>query len=70
MGLVWIQEMKRRAGMLGDNDEEEDLNSDDDEDDDGSTADNLRVFCVSSTEYQKLRNLLTDDGTAQVRLDQ
>lgn len=64
--------MKRRAGMLGDNEdeEEEDLCDDDEEDDAdiGSTAENLRVFCCSSTEYQKMRNLLTDDGVAQVRI--
>jgi len=65
--------MKRRAGMTAegeDPDEEDDGLRDDDGDDDegvGSSAENLRVFCCSSTEYQKMRNLLTDDGPPQVR---
>ncbi|XP_052816315.1 uncharacterized protein LOC128242920 isoform X2 [Mya arenaria] len=69
-----LREMKRRAGMLvtDDPEEEEDLYDDDsgdDDDDIGSTADNLRVFCCSSTEYQKMRNLLKDDGPPQVFSD-
>ncbi|WAR13066.1 hypothetical protein MAR_027246, partial [Mya arenaria] len=66
-----LREMKRRAGILDTDDpeEEEDLYDDDsgdDDDDIGSTADNLRVFCCSSTEYQKMRNLLKDDGPPQI----
>jgi hypothetical protein len=67
---TFLQEMKRRAGMLSNDDEEEDLFSDDSNDDDdeliGSSAENLKVFCCSSTEYQKMKNLLTDDGPPQV----
>ncbi|XP_045194118.2 uncharacterized protein LOC123549787 [Mercenaria mercenaria] len=62
-----LKEMKRRAGMLNDDDdEEEDIYSDEDDDDVGSSAENLKVFCCSSTEYQKMKNLLTDDGPPQV----
>ena len=46
--------------------EEADDYDDDDNDNDGSSADNLQVFCCSATEYQKMKNLLTDDGPSQV----
>jgi len=44
---------------------------DDDDDDDGGdgmcrTAENLKVFCVSSTEYLKLTGKLKKDGPAEV----
>ncbi|XP_046559355.1 uncharacterized protein LOC124268440 [Haliotis rubra] len=39
----------------------------DDEDDTGNMVDNLKVFCVSSTDYMKMTSLLTDvDGAPQV----
>ena len=62
--------MKRRAGMMDAEEDEEDEDLFDEEEDDdeeiGSSARNLRVFCCSSTEYQKMKNLLTDDGPPQV----
>ena len=60
--------MKRRAGMTetDDPDEVDDMDDDNDDDNVGSSADNLRVFCCSATEYQKMSNLLTDDGPPQV----
>ncbi|WAR13087.1 SLIP-like protein [Mya arenaria] len=62
-----LREMKRQNGMLNteDPEEEEDLYVDDSDDDDGSTN-NLRVFCCSSTEYQKMKNLPAYDGPPQV----
>ncbi|XP_078607341.1 uncharacterized protein LOC144879607 [Branchiostoma floridae x Branchiostoma japonicum] len=62
-----IREMKRKAGMMG-----EDADSDDDEEEEAGDqeeediARGLRVFTVSSTEYLKLTNKLTRDGPAQV----
>ncbi|XP_066288368.1 uncharacterized protein [Branchiostoma lanceolatum] len=62
-----IREMKRKAGMMG-----EDADSDDDDDDEAGDQDEediargLKVFTVSSTEYLKLTNKLTRDGPAQV----
>ncbi|CAH1269482.1 NUGGC [Branchiostoma lanceolatum] len=61
-----IREMKRKAGMMG-----EDADSDDDDEEAGDQdeediARGLKVFTVSSTEYLKLTNKLTRDGPAQV----
>lgn len=70
--LVFVlQEMKRNSGMLKGTEEEEELSSEDedssdDDDNVGSAIHNFRVFCCSSTEYQKIRKLQTDDGLAQV----
>ncbi|XP_052816525.1 uncharacterized protein LOC128243066 [Mya arenaria] len=66
--------MKGLAGILKSEDPEEgdDIYDDDSADDDrdiSSTTDNLRVFCCSSTEYQKMTNLLADDGPPQVFSD-
>ena len=56
--------------MSVDDDEEEedaaDYNSEDDDEEIGSTADNLKVFCVSSTEYLKMTRKLPKDGPPQV----
>ena len=54
-----------------DEDDDEDESDDDDEveqrdEDIKQTAENLKVFCVSSTEYLKLRRKLSKDGPAQV----
>jgi len=50
-------------------DDEDSADSDDDDDDSHLTnyCENLKVFCVSSSEYQKLKNKLTDDGPPKVR---
>jgi len=50
-------------------DDEDSADSDDDDDDSHLTnyCENLKVFCVSSSEYQKLKNKLTDDGPPMVR---
>ena len=68
--IYYMQEMKRKAGMNDVDelmDEDADYNSDEDEDYIGSSADNLKVFCVSSTEYQKMKNIIPSDGTPTVR---
>jgi hypothetical protein len=62
--------MKRKAEMTQEEIEEDEEDSDDDDDDDSHLTDsceNLKVFCVSSFEYQKLKNKLTDDGPPKVR---
>ena len=60
-----IQEMKRQAGV--EVNEEEELDYTEEEEDNGSSADNLQVFCCSATEYQKMKNISTDDGPPHVR---
>ena len=54
--------------------DEEDSDEEDSDDDDGdddshltNSCENLKVFCVSSSEYQKLKNKLTEDGPPMVR---
>ncbi|KAL5022560.1 hypothetical protein ScPMuIL_001715 [Solemya velum] len=66
-----LREMKRKAGLTTDDGYEEMLdddyyNDDDDDEEIGSTANNLRVFCVSAAEYQKMRNLRLTDGQSTV----
>ncbi|XP_070574602.1 myosin-2 heavy chain-like isoform X2 [Ptychodera flava] len=69
-----LKEMKKKAGLLPEDadiedDEEEDefvYDSDDDDDEIVRTADKLKVFTVSSTEYLKLKDKLTRDGPPQV----
>ncbi|XP_033730770.1 uncharacterized protein LOC117320229, partial [Pecten maximus] len=67
-----LREMKRKAGLTNAEeddemeDEDQDYNSDDDDEEMGQTAENLKVFCVSSMEYQKMKNLLTNDGPPTV----
>jgi len=53
-----------------DDNAEDDSDDGDDDDDDGlrRTADNLKVFCCSSTEFLKLSGRLTKDGPAQVSM--
>jgi len=67
-----MQQMMRQSGQTADtdDDEDQDVSDDDDDDDDGlrRTADNLKVFCCSSTEFLKLFGKLSKDGPAQVRL--
>ena len=55
--------------MIQEEIEEDEEDSDDDDDDSHLTnsCENLKVFCVSSSEYQKLKNKLTDDGPPKVR---
>ncbi|XP_061188894.1 uncharacterized protein LOC133197070 [Saccostrea echinata] len=63
-----LREMKRKAGMsnVEEMDEDDLYNSEDDDEDIGSSAENLRVFCVSASEYQKMRNIIIDDGPPTV----
>ncbi|XP_071177089.1 titin homolog isoform X3 [Mytilus edulis] len=64
-----VREMKRKAKMTQEEieeDEEDDYVSDEDDNDITRSCDNLQVFCVSSSEYQKLNNRLTDDGPPMV----
>ena len=51
-----------------DNSDDDSGHADDDDADDGltRTANNLKVFCCSSTEFLKLSGKLTKDGPAQV----
>jgi len=58
--------MKRNAKMIQEEIEEDEEDSDDDSHL-TNTCENLKVFCVSSSEYQKLKNKLTDDGPPKVR---
>ena len=62
-----IQEMKRQAGVDVNEEEEEEMDYNEEEDN-GSSADNLQVFCCSATEYQKMKNISTDDGPPHVRI--
>ena len=64
--------MKRKAKMIQEEieeDEEDSADSDDDDDDSHLTnsCQNLKVFCVSSSEYQKLQNKQPEDGPPMVR---
>jgi hypothetical protein len=60
--------MKRKAARTSVVEEMDDdlYDSDNDDDDIGNSVENLRVFCVSSTEYQKMRNIIIDDGPPTV----
>jgi len=62
--------MVRQSTREADADDTDD-DDDGDEDDSGlrRTADNLQVFCCSSTEFLKLTGKLSKDGPAQVRMD-
>lgn len=65
--FLTCQEMKKKAGMCDVEEMDDDLyDSDNDDDDIGNSAENLRVFCVSATEYQKMRNIIIDDGPPTV----
>jgi hypothetical protein len=65
--------MERKAKMTQEEIEEDEEDSDDDDDDGDddshltNTCENLKVFCVSSSEYQKLKNEATEDGPPMVR---
>ena len=65
-----MKEMKRKAKMIQEEIEEDEEDSDEEDGDDDShltnTCENLKVFCVSSSEYQKLKNKLTEDGPPMV----
>ncbi|XP_062582804.1 uncharacterized protein LOC134244562, partial [Saccostrea cucullata] len=63
-----LREMKRKAGMsdVEEMDDDDLYNSEDDDEDIGSSAENLKVFCVSANEYQKMRNIIIDDGPPTV----
>ncbi|XP_062567678.1 nuclear GTPase SLIP-GC-like [Saccostrea cucullata] len=63
-----LREMKRKAGMSNVEEMDDDnlYNSEDDDEDIGSSAENLKVFCVSANEYQKMRNIIIDDGPPTV----
>lgn len=63
--------MKRKAGNVSNIEEFEDddlYNSDEDDEDIGNSVENLKVFCVSATEYQKMRNIIVDDGPPTVSI--
>lgn len=69
--FCFIKEMKRKAGNVSNIEEFEDddlYNSDEDDEDIGNSAENLKVFCVSATEYQKMRNIILDDGPPTVSI--
>lgn len=56
--------------MTADEEEEDipdDYDSDNDDEDIGSSASNLKVFCVSSVEYQKIKKILANNGPPVVR---
>jgi hypothetical protein len=60
--------MKRKAaGINGVEEIDDDLyDSDNDDEEIRNLAKNLNVFCVSSTEYQKIKNTTMDDGPPTV----
>lgn len=62
--------MMRQSCQTTDTDDDDDESDDEDEehDDDGLrlTANNLKVFCCSSTDFLKLSGKLSKDGPAQV----
>lgn len=63
--FCFIKEMKRKVGNVFNIEEFEDddlYNSDEDDEDIGNLVENLKVFCVSVIEYQKMRNIILDDG--------
>ena len=68
--MLQLQQMMRQSHQAADADDDDDESDDDDDDADDTglryTADNLKVFCCSSTEFLKLSGKLTKDGPAQV----
>jgi len=63
--------MKRQSCQTADDDDDDDSDDDDDDDDDDGlrhTAENLKVFCCSSTEFLKLSDKVSKDGPAQVQI--
>ena len=66
--------MMRQSSQAAEADDDDDQDDSDDGDDDDDvnagfrhTADNLKVFCCSSTEFLKLSGKLSKDGPAQVQ---
>jgi hypothetical protein len=62
--------MRKQADPAAKDDDEDD--DDDDEEDSAleevqRTAENMKIFCCSSTEYLKLKGKLSKDGPPQVR---
>ena len=66
--MLLIQQMIRQSNQTADADDNDDVSDDDDGDGLRRTADNLKVFCCSSTEFLKLSGKLSKDGPAQVRM--
>ena len=69
--VLVIQQMMRQSCQAANTDDDDDDDNDDDtdaEEDEGLrwTANNLRVFCCSSTEFLKLSGKLSKDGPPQV----
>jgi len=69
--VLVIQQMMRQSCQAANTDDDDDDDNDDDtdaEEDEGLrwTANNLKVFCCSSTEFLKLSGKLSKDGPPQV----
>jgi len=70
--VLIIQQMMRQSCQAANTDDYDDDDDDDDtdaeEEDEGLrwTANNLKVFCCSSTEFLKLSGKLSKDGPPQV----
>ena len=69
--VLVIQQMMRQscqAANTDDYDDDDDDDTDAEEEDEGLrwTANNLKVFCCSSTEFLKLSGKLSKDGPPQV----
>jgi len=66
--------MMRQSSHASEADDDDDQDDSDDDDDDNvnaglrQTAENLKVFCCSSTEFLKLSGKLSKDGPAQVQM--
>lgn len=60
--------MRRRAAGIASDDEQSDNDSEAETDDEDitRTVENLKVFCISSTEFLKLQGKLKKDGPPQV----
>lgn len=66
---IILQEIKKQADR-GDCEEYDDYDSEEDDEQDAENdtiAQNLRVFCCSAAEYQKLKFPSTNDGPPLVR---
>ncbi|KAK3603899.1 hypothetical protein CHS0354_042909 [Potamilus streckersoni] len=65
-----LKEIKRQANRLPGVDEDDDDEEEDDDDEDAEEVHrmvtSLRVFCCSSTEYQKMKELIPADGESTV----
>jgi len=58
--------MRRQANATADDDDDDDEDEDSEMDQVHKTAEKLKIFCCSSTEFLKLRGKMSKDGPSQV----